>query len=229
FTFVIVGHVKLDTLKPLVETYLGSLPAKGRKEKEKDLKIRRAGGIVKKEFKLATEPKASVQIEFHGPEKWTRDNDRDMYILGQALTLKLRDTLREELGGVYGVGAFGRLTRSPYQERDFSVRFGCDPGRVAELVKAAFDGVAKIQKDGVDDETIATLKQQFLRGRETELRTNRFWLGWLANAYKYGDDPTIVLDTEPVIARMKSDTIKAAAKRYLDPKQYYQAVMLPEK
>jgi zinc protease len=228
FTFVIVGAVKLETLKPLVETYLASLPAKGRKEKEKDLKIRRVRGVVKKTFKLATEPKASVQIEFHGPQKWTRDNDRDMAILGQVVSLTLREEMREERGGVYGVGAGGRISRSPYQERSFSIRFGCDPARVDELVKAAFDGVAKVAKEGVDDAALERVKQTFIRARETDLRTNSFWLGWLSSAYKYGDDPALVLDTAPVVARMKPELIKAAAKRYLDPKQYYQSVMLPE-
>jgi zinc protease len=228
FTFVIVGAVKLDTLRPLVETYLATLPAKGRKETEKDLKIRRVGGVVKKTFKLASEPKASVQIEFHGPQKWTRDNDRDMAILGQVLSIVLREELREERGGVYGVGAGGRITRSPFQERSFSIRFGCDPVRVDELVKAALDAGAKLAKEGVDDATLDRVKQTFLRARETDLRTNGFWLGWLTSAYKYGDDPALVLDTEPVVARMKADLVKASAKRYLDAKQYYQSVMLPE-
>jgi zinc protease len=67
-----------------------------------------------------------------------------------------------------------------------------------------------------------------VRSRETDLRTNRFWIGWLASAYKYGDDPALVLDTAPFLARVKSDLVKASAKRYLDGKQYYEAVMLPE-
>lgn len=228
FTFVIVGAVELDTLKPLVETYLASLPAKGRKEKEKDLKIRRIAGIVKKTFKLGSEPKARVQIDLHGPEKWTRDNDRDMAILSQVLSIKLRETMREDLGGVYGVGAGGRISRSPFQERTFSISFGCDPTRVDELVKAAFEGAAKIAKEGVDDATLERVKQTFVRTRETELRRNGFWLGWLSTAYKYGDDPALVLDTAPVVARMKPDLVKAAAKRFLGAKQYYLSVMLPE-
>src|SRR4029079_1834095 len=154
FTFVIVGNIKLETLKPLVETYLASLPAKGRKEKEKDLGIRRGPGVFKKVFKLGSEPKAAVQIEFHGPQKWTRDNERDMYVLGEVLEVKLRNTMREDMGGVYGVGASGRLSRSPYQERTFGIRFGCDPARVDELVKAALDGAAAVAKEGVAEETI---------------------------------------------------------------------------
>jgi zinc protease len=228
FTFVIVGAVKLETLKPLVETYIASLPSKGKKETEKDLGVRRVGGVVKKTFKLGTEPKARVQIDMHGPQKWTRDNDRDISILSQVLSIKLRETMREDLGGVYGVGAGGRISRSPFQERSFSISFGCDPNRTDELAKAAFDAAAKLAKDGVDDATLDRVKQTFLRTRETDLRRNGFWLGWLASAYKYGDDPALVLDTAPVVARMKSELVQASAKRYLDTKQYYQSVMLPE-
>ncbi|HLL21884.1 MAG TPA: insulinase family protein, partial [Kofleriaceae bacterium] len=109
FTFVIVGAVDPVKLKPLVKTYLASLPAKGRKEKEKDPGVRRVKGVVKKSWAFGSEPRARVQIMFHGDEKWTRDNDRDMFILGQALATRLRETLREDLGGVYGVGASGSL------------------------------------------------------------------------------------------------------------------------
>ncbi|HUS29959.1 MAG TPA: insulinase family protein [Kofleriaceae bacterium] len=228
FTFVIVGAVKLDELKPLVETYLASLPAKGRKEKEKDLKIRKIGGAVKKEFKLGSEPKASVQIDFHGDYKWTRDNDRDMFILGQVSSILLREIMREDKGGVYGVGAGGRISRSPYQERTFGVRFGCDPARVNELVKVVFDNAESMKKEDVPADALERVKQTFLRTRETDLRRNGFWVGWLATAYRYGDDPTIILDTEAVTKRMTAANVKASAKKFFDGKSYYEAVMLPE-
>ncbi|HSD86248.1 MAG TPA: insulinase family protein, partial [Kofleriaceae bacterium] len=228
FTFVIVGAVQLDQLKPLVETYLGSLPGKGRKEKEKDLKIKKLGGIVKKEFKLGSEPKASVQLDFHGDETWSRDKDRDMFILGNVLSIKLRETLREDMGGVYGVGAFGNIRRAPFKDRSFMVRFGCDPARVDELVKAVFDTVAKLKKEDVDADTLERVKATFIRTRETQLRQNRFWSLWLSDAYRYGDDPTLVLDTAAMTARMTPANVKAAANRYIDGKQYYEAVMLPE-
>ncbi|HTL35091.1 MAG TPA: insulinase family protein [Kofleriaceae bacterium] len=234
FTFVIVGAVKLDELKPLVETYLGSLPAKGRKEKEKDLKIRKVGGVVKKEFKLGSEPKASVQLDFHGDYKWTRDNDRDMFILGQVTSILLREVMREDMGGVYGVGAGGYISRSPFQERGFSVRFGCDPARADELVKAVFTNNDRMKKDLSPEEqksmqdALDRVKQTFLRTRETDLRRNGFWLGWLASSYRYGDDPTIILDTEAVTKRMTADNVKASAKKFFDAKTYYEAVMLPE-
>jgi zinc protease len=229
FTFVIVGAYKLDELRPLVEKYLGSLPAKGRKEKEKDPGVRKVGGVVTKTFNLGTEPKAQVRIDIHADDKWTRDNDRDMYILGQVVSTRLREIMREDMGGVYGVGAGGRIARAPHQERSFSVSFGCDPERVDELVKAAFAEMDKIAKDGIGPEYLEKIKQTFLRGRETEMRRNGFWSGWLATSYRFGDDPTLVLDPSQMVGRMKPELVKAAAKRYLDRKQYFEAVMLPVK
>ncbi|MBV8757947.1 MAG: insulinase family protein, partial [Deltaproteobacteria bacterium] len=229
FTFVIVGAVKPDQMKPLVETYLASLPGKGRHEKEKDLGARRVTGVTKKEWKIGQEPKASVRLDIYADEPWSREKDRDLYILGQVLSIRLREDLREDKGGVYGVGASGNFTREPHSDRTFSVRFGCDPKRVDELVKATLDDAAALAKDGADDDHLNRVKETFLRTRETQLRQNAFWSGWLTNAYRYGDDPAIVLDTDQVTKRMTSDNVKASAKHYLDRKNLFQAVLLPEK
>jgi zinc protease len=227
FTFVIVGAVDLAKLKPLVETYLASLPSKGRKEKEKDPGIRRVGGVVKKSWALGQEPKARVSIMFHGDEAWTRDKDRDMYVLSRVLSIRLREVMREDLGGVYGVGAGGGLSRSPRQERTFSISFGADPTRVDELIKAAQAEVDKVLKNGVDDSYLDKVRKGYERDRELQLRTNSFWLGWLESSARFGDDPNLVLDPKPMLDRMTVANVKASIKKYLDGKRVYQAVMMP--
>ena len=225
FTFVIVGTVDLAALRPLVETYLASLPARGRKETELDVGVRRVGGVVKKTWELGQEPKARVSMLFHDAEPWTRDKERDMYVLGRVVSTRLREILREDMGGVYGVGAGGFVSRSPIQERAFTVSFGADPARVDELIKAARAEIATIAKAGIAESYLAKVKTGFEREREAQLRTNGFWLGWLESSARFGDDPALVLDPAPMIARMTSERVKAAAKRYLDGKRYYQAVM----
>jgi len=227
FTFVIVGTIDLEKLKPLVETYLASLPSKGRKEKEKDLGIRRIGGVVKKSWTVGQEPKARVSIMFHGEEPWTRDKDRDMYVLSRVLSVRLREVMREDMGGVYGVGAGGGLSRSPRQERTFSVSFGADPTRVGELIAAATAEVAKVLKDGVAESYLDNIRKGYEREREVQLKSNAFWLGWLESSARYGDDPNVVLDPQPMLKRMTSANVKASIRRYLDGKRSYQAVMLP--
>jgi zinc protease len=227
FTFVIVGAFEPAKIKPLVETYLASLPGKGRKEKEKDIGVRRAPGVVKKTWNLGSEPKARVQVQFHGDETWSRDKDRDMYVLGHVLGMRLRETLRENMSGVYGVGAAGAIARRPRGERTFGIQFGCAPDGVDALIKASFAEASELAKNGVNGDYLDKVKAQFLRERETQLKNNDFWLGWLSSSYRYGDDPKIILDPSGMIARMTSDNVKASAKHYLDAKQYFQAVLMP--
>jgi len=229
FTFVIVGAIELDKLRPLVETYLASLPAKGRKEKEKDLGARRIGGVVEKTWTLGQEQKAFVAMSFHGEEPWTRDKERDLFILGQILSIRLREIMREDMSGVYGVGASGTFARSPYQERQFTIQFGCAPEAVKPLIKAAGDEIAAIGKQGIGADYLDKVKQAFLRERETAMRTNGFWVNWLESSARYGDDPTLVLDPSKMVARMTSDNVKAAAQRFLDGKRMYRAILLPGK
>ncbi len=227
FTFVIVGAVDLAKLRPLVETYLASLPAAGRREKEKDIGARRVGGVVKKSWRLGQEPKARVSIQFLGDEAWTRDKERDVYVLNRVLSIRLREILREDLGGVYGVGAGGSLSRTPHQERVFTVSFGADPQRVDELIAAARKEIAAIQKRGIGDDYLERVRKGFERERELQLKSNGFWASWLAASARHGDDPKLVLDPAPMLARMTSKHVQAAARRYLDERRYYQAIMLP--
>jgi zinc protease len=228
FTFVFVGKFDAAQLRPLVETYIASLPAKGRKETERDPGVRKVPGVVRKQWKVGEAPKASVQIDFHGDETWTRDKERDITILGQLLTMRLIQSVREDKSGVYGIGATGSLARSPHQERSFTIRFGCDPQRVDELIKAVNDEIAAVAKDPGQD-WIDKVRETFTRSRETELRTNGFWASWLSGAYRFGDDPALVLDLDAVRARMTAANISAAAKHFLDAKSVYTAVLVPEK
>lgn len=227
FTFGIVGAASPEVLKPLVEKYLASLPGKGRKEKERDVGVRKVKGVVKKKFALEKENKAQVVLIFHGDETWSKDKQRDMFILGQVLSIRLRELLREDMGGVYGVGASGSVSRGPRQERTFTVSFGCDPERVDALIKAAFDEMASIAKNGIGQSYLDKVKAGFVRERETELRTNGFWLQQLVSSAYYGDDPSIVLDLTNVTNRITSANVQAAAKRYLDSKQYFEAQLVP--
>src|SRR5205085_1103280 len=67
FTFVFVGSFNLATMKPLVERYLGSLPALHRHETAKDVGPHPPTGVVEKQVRRGIEPKSQVSIVFTGP------------------------------------------------------------------------------------------------------------------------------------------------------------------
>jgi zinc protease len=220
FTFVLVGNLDVEKTKTLVETYLGSLPATHRKEKWRDVHVRPPHGVVKKAVTKGSEPKSLVSITFHGDAPWSRDAQNDMQMLGEVLRIRLREVLREDMGGVYGVSAGGWIARRPRPEYSFTVGFGCAPENVDKLEKAVWDEVKALQEHGIGDDYVAKVKELRRRGHEVSLRDNGWWLRELQQAYDYGDDPKLILDYGSLIDKVSSDRVRAAARKYLSSTQY---------
>jgi zinc protease len=227
FTFVLVGNLDLDKTKTLAETYLGSLPAKGHKEAWKDVHVTHPPGVAKKEVKQGTEPKSSVWLTFHGPEKYSRDAKNDLRMLGEVLRIRLREVLREDMGGVYGVGVQPVLFRRPIERYTFTVSFGCAPDNVDKLEKAVFAEIKALEDSGIGADYVTKIKEQRRRAHETELRDNGYWLGELREAYTYGDDPRLMLDYGALVDKVSSERIQKAAKKYLSGRQYALAELRP--
>jgi zinc protease len=228
FTYVIVGNVDLPTLKPLVETYIGGLPAGKRKEKWKDIGVKWPRGPVEKVFTKGQEPKSQVMIAFHGPAKYTKEADDDLDLLGEVLNIRLREVLREELGGVYGVGAGGGINRRPREEYTFTVQFGCAPDNVEKLKGKVMEEITAIQKEGVKPEYLEKIKQARRRAHEVNLKENGFWGGELANAYRYGEDPRKIPEIDKWVNRIDSNLLKTAANKYLKTQTAIAGILKPE-
>jgi zinc protease len=228
FTFVFVGNLDLAKLQPLVETYLGSLPTKGRKEKWRDVGVKQVKGKVTKTVVAGTEPKSHVSITFSGDDKWTLDAERDARVLQMGLRMRLREVLREDMGGVYGVSISGGLAREPKPRRSFTVSFGCDPDNVDKLSGAVFAEIAKIQKEGLGDAYVAKIAEQLRRAHEVDLKENRYWMGLLRSEYYYGDDFKALADVEAIVKRATAANIKAAALRFFDDKNVVTGVLKPK-
>jgi zinc protease len=228
FTFIIVGNVDPVRLQPLVETYLGGLPSVGRKERWRDINVRWPKGGQSKTVVKGQEPKSQVMLAFHGPARFTHENDDDMDVLGEVLSIRLREVLRQEMGGVYGVGARGYITRRPKQEYTFTISFGCAPDKIDTLETKVKEVIAALQKNGISDDYLDKVKQARRRAHEIELKDNGFWERELAEAYRFGEDPRRILDIDSYLARVTSDHVKAAARRYLRPEAYLVGKLKPE-
>jgi zinc protease len=120
-TFAIVGNVKLDELKPLVERYIASIPA-GRAETFRDVGRTRPSGVVTKTVRKGTEPKANTVWFFEGPVAYTPQNRFTMRALNTLVQMRLNDVLREQLGGTYSPNAGGQVDRVPKQEYAFTIQ-----------------------------------------------------------------------------------------------------------
>ena len=228
FTFVIVGNFTVDSIKPLVLTWLGGLPSTGRKETWKDIGLHTPTGVVTRDVKRGTEPKARTVIVFNGPFEWTRENRYALASLAEVMRMRYRDVLREELGGTYDVSVSQSSERDPHPEFQFSIDFGSAPERADSLRAAVFRELERIKRDGPTKEEIEKVREMQRRSEETEVKQNGFWISTLAAAARYGQDPRIVLRRSELRATLTPELVRDIARKYLDESRYVQVRLIPE-
>jgi zinc protease len=229
FTFVIVGTVEPAVLKPLVEQYLASLPSTGRKETFRDLNITRPKGVVERVVEKGIEPKSQTNLTFHGPITYNREQRIILRAMGDVLQTRLREALREELGGTYSVGVSAVSQHEPRTEYTVTIGFGSDPANADALAKRVFEEIATYKADGPTAKQVDDVKAALARDFETNIKQNAFVLNQLIFQYKLGEAPEGMLDIPSYYDKITAAGIQAAAKQYLDTANYVKVVLMPEK
>ncbi len=227
FTFVFVGAVDPDTMRPLVEAYLGSLPDLRRGETWRDVGPTRPSGVVEKEVRRGVEKKSLVRLAFPGPFAWSVAEVHRVRSMARALQIILRERIREDLGGTYGIGVWPSIQRFPREECIVWISFGCNPDRVDELVGAVFEEIFKVQQDGPDSLTFAKVKEGQRREFERNLKENRFWLDALYEAYLNGIPLGEILAYPRLIDALTADDIRQAARERFPQGRYVKVVLYP--
>ncbi|HEU0051970.1 MAG TPA: insulinase family protein, partial [Longimicrobium sp.] len=227
FTFYMVGKLDPDSMRPLVERYLASLPATGRHERWRDLGVRGPEGVVRRTVRRGVEPKAQQRIVFQGPVTFDRRTVALLSTLADALEIRLRERLREDLGGTYGVSVSGGAQRDPVPEYEVSIGFGADPARLDELTRVVFAQIDSFKTVGIPEHDLAKVKETQRREREVAMRENSFWLGQLLGYDRYGWDLGLI-DDEPLALSLTAADVREAARRFLDTSRYVQVSLVPE-
>ena len=228
FVFTIVGNVDLEEMKPLVETWLGGLPGIGREEEGQD-----TGGYAPAEelsftVEKGLEPKSSVRLVFHGDAEWSPEENHVLSSMASVLRMRLREVLREDLGGVYGVGVSGNISSRPRERYNVSVSFSCDPERVEELLDAVRGEIGRLKSEGPEQDDIDKVREIQTRGRETALEQNRFWAANL-EFYEVNElDPRAILEYDKKVALVTRESVQAAATQYLVSERSVLGVLKPQ-
>ncbi len=229
FTFTFVGNFKVDEIKPLLEQYIASLPATSREDKAKDLGINIPAGKISKSVYKGQEPKASVRMVFSGDYTFNEANNNQLDALAEVLNIKLIERLREEEGGVYGVGARASYSKFPSGRYTMNISFGCAPENVEKLIASSLDEINKIKQGGAQPVDLEKFVAEERRSTETQLKDNGFWLGYLTERVQNQEDPKQILGYLSSLKELKPETLKSAAVKYLSGENYVRLVLLPEK
>ncbi len=230
FTFILVGSFDVAKIKPLIATYLGSLPSSPASASSfKDLGIRPVKGVVKKEVKKGTEPKSFISMAFTGEAPYTDEASLKLQALIEVLNIKLIESLREELSGIYGGGMRGSLAKNPYNNYTINVSLPCGPENVDKLIKATMDEIQKIKDNGPAEADLTKVKETWTKQYQEDVKDNNYWLNKLQQSVEMGSNAGDVLTVEKRINAITTKDVKEAANLYFNMKNYLQVVLNPEK
>lgn len=229
FKFYFVGNIDESILKPYVEKYIGSLPSTNSKEKYVDLNIESMKAPFRKTVVKGKEPKSAVYLNIGGDFEYNSNNRYLLNSLISVLNIRLREELREEKGGVYGVGVYPQMTKMPKSKYSVIVQFGCQPDRVEELVSTVKDVMKELQTKLTTDDNLLKTTETQKRSFESDIKENGFWLNNLVNYDMNGENPEDMYDYNNKISKLKKEDIQKAAKLFLDVKKMKEFVLMPEK
>lgn len=229
FTYLFVGNIDLEKIKPFVLSYIASIPGDSvRKQGVGDQRFSFPEGPREYEYRKGIDQRINVSLRFAKPIVWSKELDFNYAAFTDILNTRLFESLRREMSGVYGVRLYGSLQPESGGEAQLSLSFGTNEESYRVLIDRAVKEVDRLIADGPTAEELATLKQKRSVALETELRENAFWLNEMRRSYRYGSSLSSADQRRGMIESLSADAIKSAGAQCVDTRRVLRFVLFPE-
>ena len=211
----IVGNVDLETLKPMVEKYIGSLP-KGKKASQvnEENLITFAKGEVNEVVKLQMQAPKSTVVQLYSAyapvnTKKSVALDAANYIIDMVYT----KTIREDEGGTYGVGTSMVAQRSPMERLIAQIYFNTNPDAVEKLSALAVKGLKELAENGPTQEHFNMAMENFKKNLPESRINNSYWMNCLQTWNEHGINHDV--EYEEAINTLTPEDVKDALQELL--------------
>jgi zinc protease len=227
FTFVFAGNFDEQTLRPLIEQYIASLPAT--KQKAEDFKeiMTLAKGEVVNNFKVKTEsPKAIAMEYWYADMPYTLENSVKLDAVGQILSMIYLKTIREDESAAYSCGAAGNFNLGTHQPKA-TLQGYCpmNPDKQEIAIRLLHEGIAKMQK-AIDADQLAKTKEYMLKQIDVDVKKNNYWINTITAYKEYGID--FFTDYKKTVESLTVDNVRDFLNKLLKSGNHIEVIMLPE-
>jgi zinc protease len=231
FTFVFAGSFTPDMIRPLVQTYLASLPATHMRETWRDLGITLPPGIVEKTVEKGIAPKSEVALVFSGPFEYNDPHMLALETMSKVLESRLFDAIRRDLGGTYSITADPSHQKFPRPQYFVRIDWTCDPAQTDVLVRRVFDEIASLKARPLLETQMAVIRESLLRDLERNSQDNGYLLNEIVRRYKNGDTANLVAISNAAdrIKMLTAAELYEAAQTYLNNGRYVKVILRPER
>jgi zinc protease len=225
---VFTGKVDTAELRPLVETYLASIPRSEPWNTWADIAVTRPGKTEKTVYK-GQDDKSLVYMAWVAPQEYTEKGEVVAAALSEYLENKLMQRIRERMGGTYSLSA--GVSQSPFLsggELDMSVYFPCAPDRAQELCAAILEELEAVAQGVIDQDAFTKSVEALKKDFEISMQGN-FYISRNYAAYSaVYDRPLSRLEQRPALyqAVTKADIQQAVQK--LLPRGPVTVILYPE-
>ncbi len=228
FTYIMIGNFKEEEVIPLLEKYIGSLPSTHRNEMWRDMTPDFPEGKVIVEVPKNSEPQSQVAMVWDGDFKWKVKDRQGFVILMDILSIKCRESMREDQGGVYGVSINGSASKYPTPSYSITSSWGCNPEKIDTLALTLLGEMTRIKEDGPTETDLNKVKETMIRERETQVKENSFWLAYIQNHYLYGNRMLSLDEYKDLVNSFTIKDIRNIARKYLDTDHYVRVALTPK-
>ena len=226
FTFIFVGNIDIDKSIPLIEKYIGGIPA-GKKEKIINRDFPMAKGVVNETIYFGLADKTLLGHFTSLPYEWNTDNNMANSVLNNVMNIKMTENIREKLGGTYGARFSLSPNKIPVEKIAMTISLGCQPERVDEMTAEIWRTIDEVIENGPTQIDLDKAKEQMIRTFETGIKENYNWTSWLKNWY---DQQTPIYTLEEWKAKVNTFTINDIKKaaQYMKHDENVRTILMPE-
>jgi zinc protease len=202
WTFVFTGSINPAVIRPLVETYLASIPAKTERWNQWSApSIKRPGAgttVLHKGLSSAQEAKSQVYMASFVPKAFTESQAVAAQVLNEYLDIHLTETIRESLGATYSIMVNTALSPLPPDgELTLSLVFTCSPQRAASLAEAVRAEIASLALGKIDPDILSKAIAARTKDWEQSMQSNTYLAQIYANFSVLFNLPFGNLDRRP--------------------------------
>ncbi len=226
-TLRIVGNVDMETLKPMVEKYIGSLP-KGKKAHEyvEENLVNMVKGNVEENVKVPMQtPKATVLQVYSAYMPVDTKTEVTLELANYVLDMIYTKTIREQEGGTYGVGTRLSAEREPVSMVTFLVQFDTNPEQAARLGDLTVKYLKEYAQNGPTPEEFAMAVENVKKNIPESRISNNYWLGALSKNIHYGIDYDA--EYEAALNSITAEDVKALLQKVLAQENFIDIMLSP--
>ena len=191
FTFIFVGQVDAESLKPLICQYIASLPGNSKQKEKANLAalppLKHGKHVTHVHIPEGGES-TTVIYNILAKKRYNQKNSLACSVLSEVMNTLCTETLREQEGGTYNVSVTSRISRQPADELTIMFNFNTNPEQADKLLQQAIALLAQVAKEGPSTEVFNSAREYLKKRHSDYLGTNAYWMETLTEQARFHSD-----------------------------------------